>query len=45
SGILHPPRAERKLLQAVTRSLLDTDRSHKTGLTADQKRYLAVYIY
>ncbi|CAI9587990.1 unnamed protein product [Staurois parvus] len=24
---------------------LDTDRSHKTALTADEKRYLAVYIY
>ncbi|CAI9532479.1 unnamed protein product [Staurois parvus] len=46
SGILHPPRAERKyLLQALTSARLDTDRSHKTALTADEKRYLAVYIY
>ncbi|CAI9615682.1 unnamed protein product, partial [Staurois parvus] len=46
SGVLHPPRAERKLfLQALTRALLDTYRSHKTALTADEKRYLAVYIY
>ncbi|CAI9542877.1 unnamed protein product [Staurois parvus] len=46
SGVLHPPRAERKLLlQAVTSALLDTDRSHKTALTADGKRDLAVYIY
>ncbi|CAI9611660.1 unnamed protein product, partial [Staurois parvus] len=41
SGVLHPPRAERKLfLQALTSALLDTDRSHKTALTADEKRYL-----
>ncbi|CAI9613454.1 unnamed protein product, partial [Staurois parvus] len=46
SGILHPPRAERKLLlQALTSVLLNTDRSHKTSLTADEERYLAVYIY
>ncbi|CAI9538320.1 unnamed protein product [Staurois parvus] len=46
SGVLHPPRAERKLLlQAVTDALLSTDISHKTALTADEKRYLAVYIY
>ncbi|CAI9592026.1 unnamed protein product, partial [Staurois parvus] len=46
SGVLHPPRAERKLfLQALTSALLDTDRSHKTVLNADEKRYLAVYIY
>ncbi|CAI9607935.1 unnamed protein product, partial [Staurois parvus] len=32
-------------LQALTCALLDTDRSHKTALTADEKRYLAVYIY
>ncbi|CAI9580185.1 unnamed protein product, partial [Staurois parvus] len=37
---------ERKLLlQALTCALLDTDRSHKTALTADEKRYLAIYIY
>ncbi|CAI9612319.1 unnamed protein product [Staurois parvus] len=46
SGILHPPRAERKLLlQALTSALLNTDRSHKTALTADEKKCLAVYIY
>ncbi|CAI9547401.1 unnamed protein product [Staurois parvus] len=46
SGVLHPPRAERKLLlQALTCALLGTDRRHKTALTADVKRYLAVYIY
>ncbi|CAI9546099.1 unnamed protein product [Staurois parvus] len=46
SGVLHPPRAERKLLQqALTSAQLNTDRSHKTSLTADEKRYLAVYIY
>ncbi|CAI9580875.1 unnamed protein product, partial [Staurois parvus] len=33
------------LLQALTSALPDTDRSHKTALTADEKRYLAVYIY
>ncbi|CAI9592740.1 unnamed protein product [Staurois parvus] len=26
-------------------SLLNTDINHKTALTADVKRYLAVYIY
>ncbi|CAI9623212.1 unnamed protein product [Staurois parvus] len=26
-------------------ALLNTDRSHKTALTADEKRHLAVYIY
>ncbi|CAI9605700.1 unnamed protein product, partial [Staurois parvus] len=46
SGVLHLPRAERKLLlQALTCALLDTDRRHKTALTADEKGYLAVYIY
>ncbi|CAI9590118.1 unnamed protein product, partial [Staurois parvus] len=30
---------------SFTSALLDTDRSHKTVLTADEKRYLAVYIY
>ncbi|CAI9555016.1 unnamed protein product [Staurois parvus] len=41
-----PHRTGRKhLLQALTSALLDTDRSHKTDLTADEKRYLAVYIY
>ncbi|CAI9567590.1 unnamed protein product, partial [Staurois parvus] len=46
SGVLHPPRAKIKLLlQALTSALLNTERSHKTGLTADEKRYLAVYIY
>ncbi|CAI9559229.1 unnamed protein product [Staurois parvus] len=36
SGVLHPPRAERKLLlQALASALLDTDRSHKTALTAN----------
>ncbi|CAI9568177.1 unnamed protein product [Staurois parvus] len=29
----------------IISALLDTDRSHKTALTADEKRYLAVYIY
>ncbi|CAI9570858.1 unnamed protein product [Staurois parvus] len=33
------------LLHALTSALLDTERSHKTALTADEKRYLAVYIY
>ncbi|CAI9610696.1 unnamed protein product, partial [Staurois parvus] len=33
---------ERKLLQALASAGLHTDRSHKT---ADEKRYLAVYIY
>ncbi|CAI9580130.1 unnamed protein product [Staurois parvus] len=33
SGVLHPPRAERKLLlQALTSALLDTYRRHKTVL-------------
>ncbi|CAI9564711.1 unnamed protein product [Staurois parvus] len=46
SGVLHPPRAERKLLlQTLNSALLNTNRSHKTVLTADEKRYLAVYIY
>ncbi|CAI9549699.1 unnamed protein product [Staurois parvus] len=46
SGVLHPPRAERKLLlQALTSALLNTDRGHKTALTAHEKRYLEVYIY
>ncbi|CAI9593394.1 unnamed protein product, partial [Staurois parvus] len=46
SRVWHPSRAERKLLlQALTSALLDTDRSHKTALTADEKRYLAVFIY
>ncbi|CAI9561315.1 unnamed protein product [Staurois parvus] len=46
SGVFHPPRAERELLlQALTSTLLDTERSHKTALNADEKRYLAVYIY
>ncbi|CAI9542445.1 unnamed protein product, partial [Staurois parvus] len=46
SGVWHPPRAERtRLLQALICALLSTDRSHKTALTADEKRYLAVYIY
>ncbi|CAI9554817.1 unnamed protein product [Staurois parvus] len=44
SGVLHPPRAERKL-QGLGSAVLDTDRSHKTAVTADEKRYLAVYIY
>ncbi|CAI9575830.1 unnamed protein product [Staurois parvus] len=39
AGVLHPTRAERKLLQTLTSALLDTDRSHKTALTADEKRY------
>ncbi|CAI9560194.1 unnamed protein product [Staurois parvus] len=30
---------------SLTSSLLDTARSHKTALTAEEKRYLAVYIY
>ncbi|CAI9558080.1 unnamed protein product, partial [Staurois parvus] len=39
-------RAERKLLlQALASAGLDTDRSHKTALTAEEKGYLAVYIY
>ncbi|CAI9566823.1 unnamed protein product [Staurois parvus] len=46
SGVLHPPRAERKLLlQALASALLDIDRSHKTALTANEKRYLEVSIY
>ncbi|CAI9601490.1 unnamed protein product, partial [Staurois parvus] len=46
SGVLHPPRAEIKLLlQALTSALLDTDRSHKTAVTFDEKMYLTVYIY
>ncbi|CAI9573069.1 unnamed protein product, partial [Staurois parvus] len=49
SGVLQPHRIIRNecklLLQALTSALLDTDRSHKTALTADEKRYLAVYIY
>ncbi|CAI9609493.1 unnamed protein product [Staurois parvus] len=46
SGALNSPRAERKLLlHALTCALLDTDRSHKIALTADEKSYLAVYIY
>ncbi|CAI9609862.1 unnamed protein product [Staurois parvus] len=28
SGVLHPPRAETKLLQTLTSALLNTDRSH-----------------
>ncbi|CAI9556809.1 unnamed protein product, partial [Staurois parvus] len=45
SGVLHPPRAEQKLLrQALTSAQLNTDSSHKTALIADEKRYLAVYI-
>ncbi|CAI9545033.1 unnamed protein product [Staurois parvus] len=43
SHVLHPSRAERKLLlQALASTGLETDRSHKTALTADEKRYLAV---
>ncbi|CAI9559437.1 unnamed protein product, partial [Staurois parvus] len=43
---LHPPRAERNLfLQTLTSAWLNTNRSHKTALTTDEKRYLAVYIY
>ncbi|CAI9590397.1 unnamed protein product [Staurois parvus] len=34
-----------KLLRALTCALLDTDRSHKTALTADEEMYLVVYIY
>ncbi|CAI9618507.1 unnamed protein product [Staurois parvus] len=46
SGVMHPPRAERRLLlQALASARLDTDRSHKTALTSGEKRYLAVYIY
>ncbi|CAI9556077.1 unnamed protein product, partial [Staurois parvus] len=46
SGVLQPPRAERKLhLQALASTQLDTERSHKTALTPDEKRNLAVYIY
>ncbi|CAI9532310.1 unnamed protein product, partial [Staurois parvus] len=49
SGVIQPHRTFRGelklLLQAVTSALRDTDRSHKTALTADEKRYLAVYIY
>ncbi|CAI9578995.1 unnamed protein product [Staurois parvus] len=29
-------------LQSLTSALLHTDRSHKTALTADERRYLAV---
>ncbi|CAI9556438.1 unnamed protein product, partial [Staurois parvus] len=36
---------EKHLLQALPSAQLDTDRSHKTSLTADEKMYLAVYIY
>ncbi|CAI9559145.1 unnamed protein product [Staurois parvus] len=43
---MHPPRAERKpLLHTLTSDQLDTNRSHKTAQTSDEKRYLAVYIY
>ncbi|CAI9620325.1 unnamed protein product [Staurois parvus] len=43
---MQPHRGELKfLLQALTSAQLDTDRCHKTALTADKKRYLAVYIY
>ncbi|CAI9589608.1 unnamed protein product, partial [Staurois parvus] len=42
SGVLHPAKAERKLLQALTSALLNTDRNHMTALTADEKRYLVV---
>ncbi|CAI9581202.1 unnamed protein product, partial [Staurois parvus] len=43
SGVLYPPRAKRKFFQqALASAGLDTDRSHKTALTADEKRYLAV---
>ncbi|CAI9622361.1 unnamed protein product [Staurois parvus] len=46
SGVLHHPTVETKLLpQALTSALLDTDRNHKTALTAEEKRYLAVYSY
>ncbi|CAI9592865.1 unnamed protein product, partial [Staurois parvus] len=46
SGIMQPHRGEWKLLlQALTSALLDTDRSYKTAPTANEKRYLAVYIY
>ncbi|CAI9624171.1 unnamed protein product [Staurois parvus] len=42
SGVLHPPGAEIKLLlQALNSALLNTDRSHKTALTADEKRYFS----
>ncbi|CAI9550481.1 unnamed protein product [Staurois parvus] len=45
-GFCNPPREERKLiLQDLTCALLDSDRSTKTALTADEKRYLVVYIY
>ncbi|CAI9544403.1 unnamed protein product [Staurois parvus] len=40
-----PEQNENLFLQALTCALLDTDRSHKTALTADEKRYLAVYIH
>ncbi|CAI9571487.1 unnamed protein product [Staurois parvus] len=30
---------------SFTSALLNTDRSQKTALAADEKRYLAVYIY
>ncbi|CAI9601789.1 unnamed protein product [Staurois parvus] len=33
------------LLQALTSAQLNTEGSHKTAPTADEKRYLAVYIY
>ncbi|CAI9580657.1 unnamed protein product, partial [Staurois parvus] len=46
SGVLHPPRVERKLLlQALASAgwtLIDVTR---LLYTADGKRYLAVYIY
>ncbi|CAI9574282.1 unnamed protein product [Staurois parvus] len=45
SRVLHPLRAEIKLLHALTSALLNNDRNHKTALTADEKRYLAVYIF
>ncbi|CAI9542491.1 unnamed protein product [Staurois parvus] len=41
SEVSHPPTAERKLLlQALTSAQLDTDRSYKTALNTDEKRYL-----
>ncbi|CAI9551772.1 unnamed protein product [Staurois parvus] len=46
SGGSASPAAERKLLlHVLTSALLNTNKSHKTTLTADEKRYLAVYIY
>ncbi|CAI9612386.1 unnamed protein product [Staurois parvus] len=36
---------EKLLLQALASGGLDTDGSHKTVLTADEKIYFAVYIY